>query len=107
MTKAKAYDTVVLQEPIDTFQKGEKAAVVEVYTTPYEAYNIEIVTDEGRTKGLLEGIRPHQIELLTEKPGVRFEFIRVEADGTRASVRFSDGTEVTVNVKELYRQRIG
>ena len=55
MTKAKRYDTVVLLESIGRFQKGEKGAVVEVYTTPYEAYDIEIVTDEGQTKGLSEG----------------------------------------------------
>ena len=36
MTKAKRYDTVVLLEPISTFQQGEKGAVVEVYSTPYE-----------------------------------------------------------------------
>ena len=62
MTKAKQYDTVVLLESINGFQKGEKGAVVEVYTTPYEAYDIEIVTDEGMTKGLIEAIRPEQIE---------------------------------------------
>ena len=50
MTKAKHYDTLVLFKPIGRFQKGEKGAVVEVYTTPYEAYDIEIVTDEGKTK---------------------------------------------------------
>ena len=62
MTKAKRYDTVVLLETINGFQKGEKGAVVEVYTTPYEAYDIEIVTDEGMTKGLIEAARPKQIE---------------------------------------------
>ena len=35
MTKANRYDTVVLLEPIGVFQKGEKGAVIEVYTTPY------------------------------------------------------------------------
>src|SRR5262249_16802927 len=55
MTKAKRYDTVVLLESIGKFQKGEKGAVAEVYTIPYEAYDIEIVTDEGKTIGLAEG----------------------------------------------------
>ena len=64
MTKAKRYDTVVLLGTINGFQKGEKGAVVEVYTTPYEAYDIEIVTDEGTTKGLVEAIRPEQIEVV-------------------------------------------
>jgi len=63
MTKLKKYNTIVLLKPIDGFQKGEKGAVVEVYTTPYEAYDIEIVTDEGKTKGLLEAVRPDDIEI--------------------------------------------
>ena len=64
MTKATRYDTVVLLEAINGFQKGEKGAVVEVYTAPYEAYDIEIVTDEGTTKGLVEAIHPEQIEVI-------------------------------------------
>ena len=75
--------------------------MVEVYTTPYEAYDIEIVTDEGKTKGLAEGLRPEQIGVSLK---VRFASIRVEAEGTRAAVRFSDGTEVIVSAEELYAQ---
>ena len=99
MTKASQYDTVVLRESIGSFHQGEKGAVVEVYTTPYEAYDVEIVTDEGTTKGLLEGIRPDQIERPTP---VRFESIDIESDGARASIRFSDGSEITVEAHELY-----
>ena len=62
--KAKQYDTVTLAETIRPFQKGEKGAVVEVYTTPYEAYDIEIVTDDGKTKGLVEAVCPEQIEVV-------------------------------------------
>ena len=62
--KAKQYDTVMLLEAINGFQKGEKGAVVEVYATPHETYDIEIVTDEGTTKGLVEAIRPEQIEVI-------------------------------------------
>jgi Domain of unknown function (DUF4926) len=102
MPKAKRYDTVVLLEPIGSFQKGEKGAVVEVYTTPHEAYDIEIVTDEGRTKGLAEGVRPEQIDMPAK---VRLSSIRLEADGTRAAVRFSDGTEMTVSAEELYARK--
>jgi Domain of unknown function (DUF4926) len=102
MPKAQRYDTVVLLEPVGAFQKGEKGAVVEVYTTRYEAYDIEIVTDAGQTKGLAEGVRPEQIEV-PEK--VRFASIRLEADGTRAAVRFSDGTEVTVSAEQLYERK--
>jgi hypothetical protein len=101
MTKAKRYDTVVLLEPIGIFQRGEKGAVVEVYTTPYEAYDIEIVTDAGTTKGVAEGVRPEQIAVF---PQVRFASIRMEAEGTRAVVRFSDGTEVIVSAEALYTQ---
>jgi hypothetical protein len=67
MTKAKRYDTVVFLEPIGVLQKGEKGAVVEVYTTPYEAYDIEIITDEGKTKGIAEGVRPEQIGMSPQK----------------------------------------
>ena len=101
MTKAKRYDTVVLLESIGMFQQGEKGAVVEVYTTPYEAYDIEMVTDAGKTKGVAEGVRPEQIAV---SPQVRFASIRMEAEGTRAAVRFSDGTEVIVRAEELYTQ---
>ncbi|MBI3970322.1 MAG: DUF4926 domain-containing protein [Chloroflexi bacterium] len=72
MTKAKRYDTVVLREEVGGFQAGEVGAVVEVYTTPYEAYDVEIVTNDGETKGLVEGLRPDQIDLTampTERSG--------------------------------------
>ena len=65
MAKANRYDTVVLLETINGFQKGEKGAVMEVYTTPYEAYDIEIVTNEGIIQGLVEAIRPEQIEVIS------------------------------------------
>ena len=64
MRKAKQYDTVVLLEAINGFQKGEKGTVVEIYTTPYEAYDIEIVTNDGTTKGLIEAVHPEQIEVI-------------------------------------------
>ena len=101
MTKVNRYDTVVLREAIGAFHQGDKGAVVEVYTTPHEAYDIEIVTDEGVTPGLLEGLRPEQIEKFAP---VRFASIHVEADGARAAIRFSDGTEVLVQADDLYEQ---
>ena len=107
MTKAKRYDTVVLLEVINGFQKGEKGAVVEVYTTPYEAYDIEIVTDEGTTKGLVEAIRPEQIEVISAIPiDVRFSSIHIEDEGSSAAVLFSDNTQVKVRVEELYTKKI-
>ena len=106
MTKAKQYDTVVLLEAINGFQKGEKGAVVEVYTTPYEAYDIEIVTDEGKTKGLIEAVRPEQIEVFPVIPmEVRFASIHIEDDGSSAAVLFSDNTQVKVRVEELYTKK--
>ena len=106
MAKAKRYDTVMLLEAINGFQKGEKGAVVEVYTTPYEAYDIEIVTDEGTTKGLVAAIRPEQIEVIPAIPtDVRFSSIHIEDDGSSAAVVFSDNTQVKVKVEELYTKR--
>lgn len=106
MTKAKRYDTVMLLETINGFQKGEKGAVVEVYTIPYEAYDIEIVTDEGTTKGLVEAVHPEQIEIVIAiPPDVRFSSIHIEADGSSAAVLFSDNTQVKVRVEELYTKK--
>ncbi len=91
ITKTKRYDTVVLLEAIGGFQKSERGAVVEVYTTPYEAYDIEIVTDEGKTKGLVEAVRLEQVEIVsTTSADVRFASIRIEEDGTFAAVLFSE-----------------
>jgi len=103
MTKAKRYDTVILTEAIGSFAKGEKGAVVEVYATPYEAYDIELVGDDGRTKGLLEAVRPEQLEVpVPAGPGVRFANIRLEAGGTSAAVQFSDGKELHVSAETLH-----
>jgi hypothetical protein len=104
--KAKRYDTVVLLEEIGGIQKGSKGAVVEVYTTPYEAYDIEIVTNDGKTEGLAEGVRPQQIRVVTAAPAsVRLTSIHIADDGARADVSFSDGTQVTVRAEELYAKK--
>jgi uncharacterized protein DUF4926 len=106
MTKAKRYDTVVLLEDIAGFQKGARGAVVEVYTTPYEAYDVEIVTDEGETRGIAEAIRPREMQVVPSgRAGVRFASIRIEEDGTRAAISFSDGTRVTVRAEEMYTRK--
>ena len=62
MPKAKRYDRVVLLESVGNFPKDAWGAVVEVYTTPYEAYDIEIMTDDGRTIGLADAVRPERFE---------------------------------------------
>lgn len=104
MTEVQRYDTVVLVEPINGVQQGDKGAVVEVYTFPYEAYDIEIITDDGITKGLVEAVRREQFKLLAEtvESKIRFKTILLKNDGATAAVRFSDGTEVTVRADELY-----
>ena len=103
MTKAKRYDTVTLTEAIGSFAKGEKGAVVEVYATPYEAYDIELVGDDGRTKGLMEAVRPEQLTVLAAAgTGVRFAAIHLEAGGTSAAVQFSDGKELHVSAETLH-----
>ena len=63
MTKAKRYQTVRLREAVAGFPASQMGAVVEVYTSPYEAYDEEIVDDYGHTRGLLEAVRPEQIEV--------------------------------------------
>ena len=103
MTKTKRYDTVRLTEAIGSFANGEKGAVVEVYTTPYEAYDIELVGDDGRTKGILEAVRPEQLEVVAAAgTGVRFAAILLEAGGTSAAVQFSDGKELHVSAETLH-----
>ena len=100
MTKVKRYSTVVLLEAIDGSQKG---AVVEVYNAPYEAYDIEIVTDEGKTLGLLEAVLPSQIEALaTASESLHFEDIRLDADRSRVAIQFSNGRKIIVRAEELY-----
>ena len=103
MTKLKRYSTVVLLEAIDGFQKNQKGAVVEVYNAPYEAYDIEIVTDEGKTLGLLEAVLPSQIEALpTTSESLHFEDIRLDADRSRVAIEFSNGRKIIVRAEELY-----
>jgi len=101
--KAKQYDTVMLAETVGRVPKGATGAVVEVYTTPHEAYDVEIVTDDGKTRGLLEAVLPEQIDVVSSaSESVRFSAIRVEDDGTCAAVSFSDGTQVVVTPDRLY-----
>jgi len=103
MAKAQRYDTVVLTESVNGFRQGEKGAVVEAYTMPYEAYDIEIVTDEGGTKGLVEAVRPEQIQVISPaRPAAKFAAIHLEKGGSRAAISFSDGTKVTISAQELH-----
>ena len=105
MPKAKRYDKIVLLESVGDFPKDSWGAVVEVYTTPYEAYDIEIMTDDGRTIGLADAVLPEQFELKTNDSipsAVRFQSIQLREDGNHAVILFSNGMQITVSADELY-----
>ena len=42
---------------------GEKGTIVEIYTEPVEAYEVEFVQADGRTKALF-GLRPDQFQVI-------------------------------------------
>lgn len=105
MTKAKRYETVILTEPVDNISAGKKGAVVEVYTTPYEAYDIEIVNDKGETEALLEGVLPTQIiTMMSSNP--TFAAVDLIADGSHVKIVFSDGSQITVSAEELHPRAV-
>lgn len=64
MTKAERYDTIILLKSMDKFKQGDKGAIVEVYTVPYEAYDIEIFNENGQTKGIAEAVLPEQFKII-------------------------------------------
>ncbi|MCB8943500.1 MAG: DUF4926 domain-containing protein [Ardenticatenaceae bacterium] len=101
MIKAKRYETVILAETIGEHPVGTKGAVIEAYTTPFEAYDIEIVDDDGQTQGFLEGVLPEQINLITT-PELTFAAIDLTTNGSHLKILFSDGIQVTVSAKELH-----
>ncbi|MBC8461647.1 MAG: DUF4926 domain-containing protein [Deltaproteobacteria bacterium] len=105
MPKAKRYDRVVLLESVDDFPKDAWGAVVEVYTKPYEAYDIEIMTDDGRTMGLVDAVLPEQFEVKKNDSipsAVHFQSIQLREDRSHAVILFSNGTRLTVSADELY-----
>jgi hypothetical protein len=71
---------VVLLEAVGGFERGTVGAVVEVYAVPDAAYDIEVVTDDGRTEGLIEAVRPDQIRVVAGKPR---SVVAAAAGGTR------------------------
>ncbi|PAD61278.1 DUF4926 domain-containing protein [Bacillus sonorensis] len=50
--KFEQYETVVLIEddPTEDLKKGEVGTVVMIFTEPEEAYEVEFVDEEGKTK---------------------------------------------------------
>ena len=103
--KAKRYETVIITEPIGNISAGKKGAVVEVYTAPYEAYDIEIVNDNGETEGFLEGVLPEQIvTILSVKP--TFAAVDLVGNGSQVKILFSDGSQITVSAEELHPRAV-
>jgi len=60
------YDTVIVLNNYlsEGVLKGESGAIVEVYTKPHEAYEVEFLDEQGKTKAILvlqsnELCKPH------------------------------------------------
>ena len=55
-------EVVKLQQDLPGFnlQKGDIGAIVEVYSNPYEAYEVEFCDNEGKTIALLT-LKPEQL----------------------------------------------
>jgi len=69
-TKAQPFDCVMLVENLtlhasDTklIRHGSRGAIVEAYTEPFEAYDIEFVDESGNIIGLASAVRPEQFEV--------------------------------------------
>lgn len=56
------YDTVIVLNNYlnEGVLKGESGAIVEVYTQPYEAYEVEFLDEEGKTKAILV-LQPNEL----------------------------------------------
>lgn len=69
-TKAQPFDCVVLLEDLTLhgsntklIRRGSQGAIVEAYTEPFEAYDIEFVDGLGNIIGLASAIKPEQFEV--------------------------------------------
>ena len=67
MTKANRLDVVELVDPVGGFPQGRLGTVVEAYSAPREAYDVELVDGRGRTAALLEGLAPEQIQVVKRR----------------------------------------
>ena len=63
--KAHPFDCVILLEELPQYGlcKGSQGAVVEVYTRPFEAYDIEFVDGAGNVPKLASALLPEQFEV--------------------------------------------
>jgi hypothetical protein len=47
--------------PSEGIARGTRGTIVEKFDTPSEAYDVEVVSDDGATEVLLPSVRPNQI----------------------------------------------
>jgi hypothetical protein len=50
--------------PSEGIARGTRGTIVEKFDTPGEAYDVEIVSDDGTTEILLPSVRPNQLRLV-------------------------------------------
>jgi hypothetical protein len=70
--KATLFDVVRLLEDVppagglapEGLSRGDHGTIVEVYTEPVECYEVEVVLDDGSTKGMAT-LLPEQFEVVT------------------------------------------
>lgn len=65
-------EVVKLQQdlPGSNLQKEDIGAIVEVYSNPYEAYEVEFCDTKGKTIALLT-LKPEQLMLITNRQGAK------------------------------------
>lgn len=65
-------EVVKLQQdlPGSNLQKGDIGAIVEVYSNPYEAYEVEFCDTKGKTIALLT-LKPEQLMPITNRQGAK------------------------------------
>lgn len=61
------YDTVIVLNNYlsEGVIRGELGAIVEIYTEPHEAYEVEFLDEEGNTKALLV-LQPNELSMHTD-----------------------------------------
>ena len=102
-TKAKQYGYSRIVGSHQRLSDGRRGQRWKSIRHPTKLTTIEIITNEGITKGLIEAVLPEQIEVVTD---VRFSSIHIEDDGSSAAILFSDNTQVKVKAEELYTKKI-
>lgn len=65
--KAKELDIVELTEDVKGASKGQRATVIVAFTSPSEAYDLEIVNEDNGDGEILYSILPEQIEVVDNR----------------------------------------